>query len=247
MIEVSARTVSLDAVLTWLSESAAVLSSYNSHEAEIYARIGPELVDAFEDGDLGVSAPCAPAACPFLANHPALVPGMSCVCGWRATSDAPTFGTTQAIMAAAIYMRNGGQSGTTVRIDDETEATLTLAFSPRRERDKTSGDAVSGRPPAGKAFLSTTPAGEPGEAGTTSTRKASVAFKVGDVVAYVDRTPHFRIDSLATLAGKPAAEMTMIVNERGDACSHRQLGGPALLTSAVVLPAGQFTRKDGGT
>ena len=58
---------------------------------------------------------------------------------WLRTGEAtpPTFGTEQAIRAAALYMRNGGQSGTSVRIDDETEATLTLHYSKqRRERAK---------------------------------------------------------------------------------------------------------------
>jgi hypothetical protein len=67
------------------------------------------------------------------------------------------------------------------------------------------------------------------------------AFAVGDVVAFVDRNPKYRIDALATRAGEPAAEMTMIRDQRGDAVLYKQLGGPASLKHAVVLPAGQFT------
>ncbi len=69
-------------------------------------------------------------------------------------------------------------------------------------------------------------------------------FKPGDVVAFVRRVPKFRIDSVVTINGELRAEMTMIEDDRGDPVSYRQLGGPALLSGAVVLPADQFTRPD---
>ncbi len=75
---------------------------------------------------------------------------------------------------------------------------------------------------------------------------SSPAFAVGDVVAFVNRVPKFRIDALATRDGEAAAEMTMIRDDRGDAVLYKQLGGPASLKHAVVLPAAPFTSKEEG-